>query len=324
MKSTALFELGTLEVSSEAAEVLAGAEIDPEVYFDRHRCGDWGDVPDWLRGDNDRAAHSELYSHAIRSHYLLSTETELLLVTATDRSRTRLQLAHEFREREVAVQDGYAIWAASYENPNPLIAVEQPVVEGLLLALPCPGRAIDVGTGTGRLARMIARRGARSVLGVDATEEMLSVARTLALKEGLHSIRFERTVIGEHPLPAADNTFDLLTSGLMLCHLPDLRAGVAECARVLRPGGSMVLSDFHPATQAFGWRTDFITPDGRMLLPNVLCTRQDNIDAVTSAGCSVLEVKDIGLDGLPYGDVSEAAIKAKGLPPLCLVIWAQK
>src|SRR5437763_899973 len=83
-----------------------------------------------------------------------------IVVIATDRSRTRLQLARQFTERQVGVHEGYAIWASAYENPNPLIAVEQLVVQSLLADLPYPASAIDVGTGTGRLARMIARRGA--------------------------------------------------------------------------------------------------------------------------------------------------------------------
>jgi len=77
-------------------------------------------------------------------------------------------------------------------------------------------------------------------------------------------------------------------------------------------------------TSTFGWRTDHITPDGVFLLPNTPNTRADYLDALTEAGCTLLEVHDIALDGTPYGDVSEAAVKAKGMPPLCLVILAQK
>jgi hypothetical protein len=52
--------------------------------------------------------------------------------------------------------------------------------------------------------------------------------------------------------------------------------------------------------------------------------RQDCLDTLTEAGCKLLEVHDIGLDGQPYDDTSEATMRAKGRPPLCLVVLAQK
>jgi len=318
------FKTGAHEISEAAGEALRSANIDSNQLFVRHALGDWGDAPDWLRADNHRAAHAERDSHAIRSLYSLGDGSDLLVITSTDRTRTRLQLAAEFCEREVSILEGYGLWAAVYDNPNPLITVEQPIVESLLARIPIPQSALDVGTGTGRLARLIARRGAGSVLGVDATHEMLEQARRLAKDEGLTNVRFERLIVGEAPLPAADNTFDLLTSGLMLCHLPDVRGAIAECLRVVKPGGHLILTDFHPATQKFGWRTDFITPEGRMLLPNVRCTRDDYLEPLTEAGCTLLEVHDIGLDGKPYGSLDEESIAAKGLPPLALVVLARK
>src|SRR5258706_72870 len=66
------------------------------------------------------------------------------------------------------------------------------------------------------------------------------------------------------------------------------------------------------------------TPEGIYLLPNAPNTREDYLDALTEAGCRLLNVQDIALDGGPYGDVSEAVMKGKGLPPLCLVVLAQK
>ena len=190
--------------------------------------------------------------------------------------------------------------------------------------MPLVARAIDVGTGTGRLALNLARRGVRDVLGVDTTPEMLAVARESAGCEGLDNVRFAPFTFGQERLPAPDGAFDLLTCGLMLCHVPDLGGAIRECVRVVCPGGWLLLSDFHPATQAFGWRTDCITPDGVYLLPNVPGTRQDYLDALTESGCNLLDVRDLALNGEPYGELTADAIQAKGWPPLCLVVLAQK
>jgi ubiquinone/menaquinone biosynthesis C-methylase UbiE len=324
MMSMPLFEIGRCEVSPAVEAVLAAAGLDPQPFFARHEHGDWGEAPDWLRGLNDRAAHLASYGHAIRSHYLLDGLGEIMVVTAMDRSRSRLLLADEFDDHEASVQEGYAVWAASYDRPNPLIEVEEPVVDAILAGLPPIASAIDVGAGTGRLARKLAHLGAGDVLCVDATPEMLVVARETARREGLHTLRFELATIGPGPLPAASDAFDLLTCGLMLCHVPDVRAAIRECVRVVRPGGWLLISDFHPETSAFGWRTDHVTPEAVYLLPNMRNTRADYLDALTESGCTLVDVRDLDFDGKPYGEVTEATIRERGFPPFCLVALAQK
>lgn len=322
----ALFRLGTLEVTPAARAALATAGIVPETLFARHGSGDWGGKDDWMHAENDAAARREVSSHAIRSRYRLSTDVEALVITAMDRSHTRLLLTHEHERKEVSVRDGYAAWASFYDAVgNPLVAVEEPVVEALLDTLPPFSTAVDAGTGTGRHALRLARRKGVTVTGYDVSPEMLAVARQSADTEKLSSVRFERVAgLGDTPLPAASGSFDLLVCALALCHVPNIAGAVAECARIVRPGGHLVLTDFHPAVVAFGWRTDFDTPGGTYLLPNLPHTRTDYIDALTRAECHVRKVQDIALGGEPYGDVSEAAIREKGMPPFCLVILAHR
>ena len=324
MRSTALFSIGRTEVSPAAIEVLSSRNIDPQNLFARHEHGDWGEAPDWLAGSNDNAAAVPTSFHAIRSPYELDDGCEVIVVTSTDRSRTRLMLASEFTAHELSVREGYALWADTYDFPNPLIAVEEPIVEAILSRLPPFDSVVDVGTGTGRLALELTRRGARQVRGFDATPAMLAVARRKAETEGLGGLEFAECRLGDSPLPVASSSVDLVTCGLMLCHLPDLRKAIAECVRVVRPGGWLILSDFHPAAVAFGWRTDVVTPDGVFRLPNCWSTREEYLGSLTDEGCEIVEVHDIGLGGEPYGELSEEAMSLKGLPPLCLVILARK
>src|SRR5437899_1807808 len=85
---------------------------------------------------------------------------------------------------EVSTQKGYALWAASYDHENnALIAVEEPRVDALVAALPMTA-ALDVGTGTGRHALKLARRGV-TVTAIDQSPEMLAVAQQAAFIEGL-------------------------------------------------------------------------------------------------------------------------------------------
>ena len=113
------------------------------------------------------------------------------------------------------------------------------------LAAPAPGeKVLDVGCGTGTLAIAIKPQvGAGGVHGIDASPEMIQVAKEKAAKDG-SDIDFRVALI--EAIPFSEASFDLVTSTLMLHHLPDdLKAkGFLEIRRVLKPGGRFMAMDF--------------------------------------------------------------------------------
>ena len=91
-------------------------------------------------------------------------------------------------------------------------------------------QVLDVGTGTGRAAIALARRGAR-VTGVDASREMLGVAQGRASSAGV-DVRFD---VGDaHALPFADRSFDAAVSLRVLMHTPGWSKALGELCRVSR------------------------------------------------------------------------------------------
>jgi demethylmenaquinone methyltransferase/2-methoxy-6-polyprenyl-1,4-benzoquinol methylase len=113
-----------------------------------------------------------------------------------------------------------------------------------------PGSCVlDVATGTGDLAIELARRVAPGgeVVGSDFSEAMLARARTKPKPAGAE-LRFEWGDALE--LPFADGTFDAATVGFGARNFSDLARGLEEMARVVRPGGRVVVLEFTSPTRA--------------------------------------------------------------------------
>ncbi len=106
---------------------------------------------------------------------------------------------------------------------------------------PAPtNRALDLGTGGGHAALALAPAVA-SVVGIDPTPEMLSVATRLAAERGVPNATFILATADELPFP--DATFDCAISRFSIHHWPRPDAAFREIARVVRPGGRLALVD---------------------------------------------------------------------------------
>ena len=166
-------------------------------------------------------------------------------------------MAHHFHTVEQPAQtEGRLIrWAPYYDLAVNLTTLGQARrLRRMTLdeALIKPGDSVlDVGCGTGEvtlLAKTRAKDG--KVYGIDPAQEMIAVARNKSMRKGLE-IDFRVGVI--ESLPFSDASIDVVTSSLMMHHLPDdLKVrGLAEIYRVLRPGGHLLIADFMRPTGSF-------------------------------------------------------------------------
>ena len=135
----------------------------------------------------------------------------------------------------ITAEEGYDAWAVFYDDEqNDLIEAAQLAVWKITDGLPA-GVALDAACGTGGHAAHLAARG-HSVIGVDISAGMLAVA---AAKVPAGDFR-----IGDlRQLPVPDKQVGLVVCALALTHVPELAPVLAEFARVLRPGGHLVIAD---------------------------------------------------------------------------------
>lgn len=110
------------------------------------------------------------------------------------------------------------------------------------LGLPAGARLLDLCCGTGDLALAFAATGVR-VVGADFAGPMLPLARAKAQRAGLEA----RWLRGDAlRLPFAAGSFDAVAVAFGVRNFEDPQAGLAECARVLRPGGRLAVLEFFP------------------------------------------------------------------------------
>jgi SAM-dependent methyltransferase len=111
--------------------------------------------------------------------------------------------------------------------------------------------ALDVGCGEGRFCRMLRPLGIEPV-GIDPTAAFIAEARRRD-PDGDYRIG------AAEQLDFADESFDLVVSYLSLIDIPDIASAIAEMARVLRPGGTLLIANLHSITTAIsppGWHRD--------------------------------------------------------------------
>ena len=148
--------------------------------------------------------------------------------------------------------EAYARWADSYppHAHNALMRAEEtgmrallPAVKGLIV--------LDLACGTGRWGLIVLQDGAARAIGLDISAEMLARCELA-----------ERALAGIECLPLADESVDVVLCGLALGHEATLAAPLNEIARVLRPGGTAVISDVHPILALNGAQRTFTDSQG--------------------------------------------------------------
>jgi ubiquinone/menaquinone biosynthesis C-methylase UbiE len=222
---------------------------------------------------------------------------------------------------EHPVSDGYDIWAERYDGPNPAVEVDEAEVHDLLATVPA-GVALDAACGTGRHSRHLADRGFE-VVGVDANRTMLDIAEAKVPEADFRLGDLE-------DLPVDDASVDVAVCSLALSHVERLAPAVAELARVVRPGGTVILSDMHPTNVGLlGGAAVFPTGSERFELHfvrNLLHPVSEYVAAATAAGlairaCREPVVPESAITGSPAYSVLPDAVRMalEGMP--FLLVW---
>jgi ubiquinone/menaquinone biosynthesis C-methylase UbiE/DNA-binding transcriptional ArsR family regulator len=169
---------------------------------------------------------------------LLPIDSDIL---AVDLARLEEVKASRAERAEAFFRDNASKW----EDLRGLHVDEEQVdslLRELILAEPVRD-LLDVGTGTGRVLRSVGGEIANAV-GIDKSREMLAIARINLDRDGLRNCHVRHADM--YHLPFGGERFDLICANMLMRYAERPGAVIAEAARVLRPGGRLIVVDFAP------------------------------------------------------------------------------
>ncbi|MBC00683.1 MAG: ArsR family transcriptional regulator [Rhodobacteraceae bacterium] len=162
----------------------------------------------------------------------------------------RVRLAATRRAKAEAAAAFFASKAKTWDQERSLHVPEAAVEEAIRAAIGDKpfGAMLDLGTGTGSLLSLL-RDQYSQALGIDASHDMLTVARANLARQGVKSAQVRQGDI--HALNVPTDSFDLISIHQVLHYLDDPGRAIEEAARALRPGGRLLIVDFAPHSLEF-------------------------------------------------------------------------
>jgi len=166
----------------------------------------------------------------------------------------KARLDHVRKGRAAAAAAYFKSNAAEWERIRALHAPEKDVETAITRHLTA-GKIesfLDAGTGTGRMLELIAPHAGRAI-GIDVSPDMLAIARDRLLRGNIQNaqVRLGDTYRLPFPNGAAGSGFDVVLFHQVLHYLDDPQHAVAEAARVMTPGGKILIADFTPHKEEF-------------------------------------------------------------------------
>ena len=188
--------------------------------------------------------------------------------------------------------EAYRRWSATYaDEPNELQLLEAELRRDLTEDLRGL-RTLEVGAGTGRVTEDLLAAGA-DVLATDLVPAML-------LQSPSRSVMSGRICVARvEALPFRGRPFDLVVCALTLGHVADLSEALGSMAGTLRPGGTLVVTGFHPSATLRGWERSFSCEGEVCSVEQHVHLLGEYVDILDGLDCPIEDRQERTWEGLP-------------------------
>jgi ubiquinone/menaquinone biosynthesis C-methylase UbiE len=188
-------------------------------------------------------------------------------------------------------QAAYNIWSKNYDSQsdNLMLSLDEEVFSTLLNDIEVSNTIIaDIGCGTGRHWKKMFERKPKKLIGFDVSEGMLKMLeQKFPTAETYLLINDELSLL-------PDESCDIVISTLTIAHIKNAGAAIAEWNRVLKPGGYLIITDYHPSALQNGAKRTFKHNNKTISVKNYVHTL-DSLKEITRQlrlqECRLLEKK---------------------------------
>jgi ubiquinone/menaquinone biosynthesis C-methylase UbiE len=208
-------------------------------------------------------------------------------------------LEHFFHTKDTEPELAYNLWANSYDSQpdNLMLALDEEVFSGLLNHINIKKKIIaDIGCGTGRHWKKILDNEPKKLIGFDISEEMLKMLQKKFPQAETHRL------INNKLQELKNESCDCIISTLTIAHIQNAEEAMTEWNRVLKPGGQIIITDYHPLALEKGGKRTFMHHDQIIAVKNYVHTLENLKNIAGQLGLQVLRSieKSIDESAKPY------------------------
>ncbi len=181
-------------------------------------------------------------------------------------NRLKQYLISSFK-KETEPAEAYNNWALNYDDQpdNLMLALDEEMINELFTEIDFINKIIvDIGCGTGRHWQKIVGRKPLRLLGFDVSKGMLEILKDKFPNAETHLLS------DDNLKEINDNFCDIIISTLTVAHIKNIAKALTEWARVLKPGGEIIITDFHPDLLAKGAKRTFLNNHTSVVIKNYI------------------------------------------------------
>jgi ubiquinone/menaquinone biosynthesis C-methylase UbiE len=192
---------------------------------------------------------------------------------------------NKVKTAEKNAEDAYNVWSANYDHqPNNLmLALDEIIISELLQELNLNNKIVaDIGCGTGRHWERIMAKNPALITGFDVSAGML-----MKLKEKFPGAVVKK-ITDNFFIKEPDNHYDVIISTLTVAHIENINQAILAWSRILKAGGHMLITDFHPALLAHGGKRTFSVNRKQFTVKNFVHSLDDIASFLNDANFSII------------------------------------